>query len=73
VPAVITGPEELVDSGGELDPSRRAKFIENMTQWSDSAVVPGELEKYGWQGRSSASAAGALDLAHQAGVMSGND
>lgn len=30
---------ELVDSGGELDPASRAKFIAKMTKWSDSGLV----------------------------------
>lgn len=30
---------ELVDKGGELDPAARERFIDKMTEWSDSAVV----------------------------------
>lgn len=36
---------EVVDVGGELDPAARERFIERMTEWSDSAVVETMLDE----------------------------
>lgn len=37
-------PVPVVDSSGELDPKRRAEFLENMARWSTTDVVETMLE-----------------------------